>query len=1152
MTSGRAAIRWLVASCCCVGVLTVPHSAAADTNVTVIGGVLRIDSLSSTDVNVMTIAPAPSPGAIRVTDSVTILSGLNCSIVNSTTTDCTGVGSINIGTSTGLGSQSDSLTTNALITQPMSVLGGLGADTMTTGAGNDTFNEGSSTSGGDTFNGGAGTDAVTYASRSNAITATVNDTVGDGEAAENDDIRTDVENVTGGSAGDSLTGDGDANSLDGQAGDDTLTGGLGADGLIGGLDTDTASFADHAGAITADIDNVGDDGSNCPGVSCEADNVTLSIENLTGGGGSDNLTGTGSANVLTGGSGADTFTPLDAGDTVNGDDGNDTIIENSNGGGGDGGDDYNGGADNDTADYSATSSMTVDLDNVADDGSGPENDNVRTDIENVIGSPFQDTIAGSSAQNTLTGGDGNDTLIGGEGADNLVAGNGTDTASYEDRGAGDAVTAAIGTVSGNGVAGADGIGDNLSNSFENLRGGLGADDLSGDGNVNQILGGGGADRLVGAGGNDILNGEQGIDTFDEGPLTNGDGADTLNGGSEADTVSYDGRSAATPITASMGGGLDGAAGEGDGIATDVESIEGGEGNDVLTGDSVDNDLTGNGGNDTLTGGAGADGMDGGTGIDTASYEDHTVVSATIGTTSGNGNASDGAGDDLSAGIDNLIGGPGSDTLQGNGAANTLTGGGNGDTLTGGGQADVLNGDAGADVFFEDGAPNGADTFNGGSEQDRVDYAGRTNPLSVDIDGVADDGQGGAAEGDNVQTDVENLTGGTVGDSLTGDGANNVLDGQGGDDTLTGGLGADILTGAGGADSVDEGAAPNGPDSFSGGADTDSISYASRGAAVTIRQDGLANDGEAGENDLIFTDVENLTGGGGNDLLAGTPANTNVYTGGAGTDTVDYSAATATIIADIDGAAGDDGQGGADDDTIQTDIENLNGSPGQQNNLTGSSGPNVLTGGTSNDTLTGLAGDDTLAGGSGPIIDTYSGGDDTDTVSYATHGNPVTADLDGAANDDGQLGEAESIPADVESLTGSPLDDTLTGNAGPNTLTGGLGADTLNLLAGADVAIAQDGIVDTIDCTGGGTDSGTFDLAPLEDFVSCANGDGDLVPDLADACPSQAGSQADGCLPPVVNPPVVNPPPGPSAPKKCKKGQKLKKGKCVKKKRKKKK
>ena len=53
-----------------------------------------------------------------------------------------------------------------------------------------------------------------------------------------------------------------------------------------------------------------------------------------------------------------------------------------------------------------------------------------SNIQNLTGSAFNDTLTGDAGANTLAGGDGNDTLQGLGGADVLQGGNGTDTASY--------------------------------------------------------------------------------------------------------------------------------------------------------------------------------------------------------------------------------------------------------------------------------------------------------------------------------------------------------------------------------------------------------------------------------------------------------------------------------------------------------------------------------------------------------------------------------------------------------------------------------------------------------------------------------------------------------------------------------------------------
>jgi hypothetical protein len=106
--------------------------------------------------------------------------------------------------------------------------------------------------------------------------------------------------------------------------------------------------------------------------------------------------------------------------------------------------------------------------------------------------------------------------------------------------------------------------------------------------------------LSGGSGNDVLDG--------------GLGADLLLGGAGTDTADYSSRSAA--VSADLDGAPDdGEAGEGDTIETDVESLAGGAGGDVLTGALGTNILKGGAGADVLDGAQGDDDLDGGDGND---------------------------------------------------------------------------------------------------------------------------------------------------------------------------------------------------------------------------------------------------------------------------------------------------------------------------------------------------------------------------------------------------------------------------------------------------------------------------------------------------------------------------------------------------------
>jgi Ca2+-binding RTX toxin-like protein len=290
--------------------------------------------------------------------------------------------------------------------------------------------------------------------------------------------------------------------------------------------------------------------------------------------------------------------------------------------------------------------------------------------------------------------------------------------------------------------------------------------LTGDAGPDRLFGGAGADTLAGGSGGDALTGGDGADSLGGGAdadvLDGGAGPDAIKGQGGTDTATYVGRTA--PVAVSIddspddGSSSDGPAGARDNVATDVENLVGGGGNDSLTGSSSNNSFDGGAGADTLSGQAGSDRV---------SYSTRSApVTVTIDGVADDGGTVDGpagARDNVATDIENLLGGSGADSLAGSNAANSLDGG------------------------------RGADQFSGRGGADTVNYSARTEGLTVTINGVADDGSsldGPAAARDNVGLDVEYLVGGRAGDSLTGSAAAN---------RLTGGPGADILRGLDGND-----------------------------------------------------------------------------------------------------------------------------------------------------------------------------------------------------------------------------------------------------------------------------------------------------------------------------------------------------------------
>ena len=110
------------------------------------------------------------------------------------------------------------------------IIGGSENDLLDGRAGDDRLDGGA---GSDRFVGGEGRDTADYSTRTRRITLTLGVGANDGEAAENDDVRVDVEGVLGGAAGDRIEGSNYPHAIHGGAGNDTIIGGRGPDTLGG-------------------------------------------------------------------------------------------------------------------------------------------------------------------------------------------------------------------------------------------------------------------------------------------------------------------------------------------------------------------------------------------------------------------------------------------------------------------------------------------------------------------------------------------------------------------------------------------------------------------------------------------------------------------------------------------------------------------------------------------------------------------------------------------------------------------------------------------------------------------------------------------------------------------------------------------------------
>jgi len=923
--------------------------------------------------------------------------------------------------------------------------------------------------GSDIMLGGGGIDTVSFAEKTQAVTASANGVSGDdGTAGEGDSIGLDVENLIGGAGDDVLTG----NALD-----NTLVGGMGADTFNGLGGTDTVSYAEKVSSVTASADGVAQD----DGTVGEGDTIATDIENLTGGSGSDTLMGNSSANVLNGGGGND---------TIEGYAGADTFI---------------GGGGSDTVTYAYISSLnpvsvTATLDGaIGNDGPAGEGDTISADVENLTGGGGDDTLIGNAGPNILMGGEGSDTLTGGLGADTLLGNTGTaiyfdlgtktvlgypsrgDTVSYADHPVG--VYVSLATTAA--VAGAPGEGDSIGADISNVIGSPFDDTIVGDEWLNNIDGGLGADTMSGG--------------TNSNPLVPSVYTD--------DTVSYANRTNSVTVVANGAAAASGETSEGDTVAADFETIVGGSGNDVLTGNSLNNKFDGGLGNDTMNGAegddyfvqeAGADTYNGGPGNDTMSYSSAlTDVQITQDGIANDGTLVSGSSieqDNIGSDIESLTGGPGNDIISGGDANNNIDGGAGNDTISGGAGIDLVT------YQFKEGCLTAS--------------FGGTAVLTNLVGTVSSTCGATVLETDTLANDLENIFGTKYHDVINTNDLNNYVDAgpgsdvvttYGGDDTVKGDdnswvalctgkawvcAGSDTFYGGSGDDIMIGG---DGADTYDGGLGVDTASFADNSTAVTATLNDstlTSNYSICSDSDLILPNVENLIGSSGNDILSGNDRN-NIIDGGFGTDTiyglsgidtVSYASRTAAVTATLNGS-NVSGQAG-EKDTLSTDIENLVGGSGNDV-LSGNASANTIIGGGGNDTLYGLGGYDNLDTWTTPTVpgsdatlkwfaaqapnnilvgglgaDHYIGGDGVDTITYAERTAGVTIDARGTVGVSGEAGEGDTIDSDIEVLTGGSGNDTIYANAADNLIFGGAGNDTMQGFLGADTFDGGDGI-DTV-------------------------------------------------------------------------------------------
>lgn len=665
------------------------------------------------------------------------------------------------------------------------IKGTSGANTLTGGAGNDTYY----VTLGDSVieNAGEGIDTIVADVSWGLGTANVENLTLIGSAA-----------IDGsGDAGNNvITGNGATNNLDGGAGADTLIGGGGDDWYT----------VDNVGDVVIENANEGTDSVR----SAVTYTLSANVENLylqgttaingTGNASNNILDGNSAANVLTGGAGNDTLIGEAGADTLIGGTGDDTydvdntkdvVTENANEG-------------VDTVQSSVTYTLGANIENLTLTGAS---------AINGTGNALDNVLTGNSAGNTLSGGAGNDTYYVGTGDTvSESAGAGTDTVISS-------VTWTLGTNIENltliGSTAINGTGNTLNNV------------LIGNGANNTLSGGTGADTMVGGLGDDIYVVDNVGDVVTENA---GEGIDTVQSsltyslGANVENLTLTGTTAINGTGNSLANALTG--------NSAANTLTGGAGNDTLNGGAGADTMLGGAGDDTYVVDATTDVVteNAGEGFDTVQSSvtytlGNNVESLLLtGTTAINGTGNT---------LDNV--------LTGNSAANSLTGGAGNDTLNGAAGTDTLVGGLGDDTYVVDVATDVV-TENANEGTDTV-QSSVTLTLGNNVEALVLTGAtaiNGTGNGLNNlvrgNSAVNTLNGGTGNDVLEGLDGNDILTDTSGNNYLNGGLGADSLTGGAGAELFIGGA---GNDTITTGTGADVIAFKRGDGADTI----LASSGQ---------------------------------------------------------------------------------------------------------------------------------------------------------------------------------------------------------------------------------------------------------------------------------------------------------------------
>lgn len=340
------------------------------------------------------------------------------------------------------------------------ITGGGGADNINAGADNDEVFAGADN---DTVDGGSGDDKI-FGGDGTGANPSGDDLLKGGDGKDT---------VSGGDGDDTISGGSGDDILDAGADNDSVEGGDGYDQVLGSEGADTLDGGDGHNDLNyiADTENlyINLATNEVSGGMAEGD-VIKNFDDADGGTGDDTMIGNNNDNWLfghegnneiEGGGGDDLVVGESGNDKIKGDKGNDTVWGDAgndtlDGGDGDdeiwgglGADDIKGGKGVDIIDYSdASGGVNINLAAGTGSGSDAEGDKI-SEVENVWGSDYNDTLIGDDQDNvlygewnwnydgkvgnadddTISGGDGDDQLFGSDGDDLLDGGADEDTLS---------------------------------------------------------------------------------------------------------------------------------------------------------------------------------------------------------------------------------------------------------------------------------------------------------------------------------------------------------------------------------------------------------------------------------------------------------------------------------------------------------------------------------------------------------------------------------------------------------------------------------------------------------------------------------------------------------------------------------------------------